>query len=617
MPAERGRETILVKLSSFLVAGLVVFAAACENSSEPPRPASIRVVAGESQSGTVGRPVAVAPAIVVSDDRGNPLANISMTVTVVAGGGTIANAPAKTSAGSTNIGTWTLGPKTGENRVQVQVAGLAPLLIAATANAGVAAKLAPTTAQTLTARVGEVIRPAPTALITDAFDNPIAGATVTVTVAGGGSVSAASIVSDGAGKIEVGSWSVGTTSGPQSITLASGTLTSTFTANVLPGDPVQVMVVSGNNQRVMAGSGPPQPVVVRVADRYGNGVAGQDASLIVTAGGGTISTPTVRSDESGLITVYTWKAGKSAVPQAMRVTAGAFVADIDATVQSDFDIDVRFFGPEMTPDQKALFTNAAARIRGIITGDIPDNFFQNVNVAANCGMQGLPRLTETIDDVVIFATVRPIDGPRNILARAGPCIVRQPTEGLLTAIGVMEFDVDDLGLMASNGYLQEVITHEMLHVIGVGTLWSARALLAFEGTPSVGFIGGASQIGCLDSGGRIACEMNVPVENLGGPGTAGAHWRESIFGSELMTGYVNTGGMPLSQTTVGSLRDLGYTVNPFAADPFMLPASGTSMSIVPGADAPAWEALLPPLSVLDGKGGTRLIRRESGTSKLP
>jgi hypothetical protein len=337
----------------------------------------------------------------------------------------------------------------------------------------------------------------------------------------------------------------------------------------------------------------------------------------VTAGGGSITTPTLRTDDAGLITIYSWRAGRSAVPQGLRVTSGAFVADVDAVIHSDFDIDVRFFGPEMTPDQKALFTNAAARLSAVITGDIPSNPMVNVNLSANCGLPGLPSsFTETVDDVVIYATVRPIDGSRNILARAGPCVLRQPTEGWLTLVGVMEFDIADLALMSANGYLQEVITHEMLHVLGAGTLWSTRSLLVFEGTPSVGFIGGASQQGCIDTGGRLACEVNVPVENFGGAGTVGSHWREVTFGNELMTGYVNTGGMPLSQTTVGSLRDLGYQVNLLAADPFQLP-TGPSMSIFPGATPPAWEAELPLMSVIDGNGGTRVIRRAAGASKLP
>jgi hypothetical protein len=60
----------------------------------------------------------------------------------------------------------------------------------------------------------------------------------------------------------------------------------------------------------------------------------------------------------------------------------------------------------------------------------------------------------------------------------------------------------------------------------------------------------------------------VPVENSGGAGTRDAHWRESVFNNELMTGYLNSGTNPLSRVTVASLADLGYQVDPNAADAF-------------------------------------------------
>jgi len=72
----------------------------------------------------------------------------------------------------------------------------------------------------------------------------------------------------------------------------------------------------------------------------------------------------------------------------------------------------------------------------------------------------------------------------------------------------------------------------------------------------------------------------VPVENTGGSGTRDAHWRESVFGNELMTGFVGPGtNMPLSRLTVGSLADLGYSVNFAAADPYTLPAASSTLIV--------------------------------------
>ncbi len=71
----------------------------------------------------------------------------------------------------------------------------------------------------------------------------------------------------------------------------------------------------------------------------------------------------------------------------------------------------------------------------------------------------------------------------------------------------------------------------------------------------------------LDGGGT----QPVPVENQGGGGTARVHWRESVFGNELMTGFVGAAGNPLSKLTVASLQDVGYEVDLDAADPYALP----------------------------------------------
>jgi len=63
----------------------------------------------------------------------------------------------------------------------------------------------------------------------------------------------------------------------------------------------------------------------------------------------------------------------------------------------------------------------------------------------------------------------------------------------------------------------------------------------------------------------------VGVESQGHPnGTADSHWRESVFDNELMTGFINSGANPLSEVTVASFWDMGYTVNLDGAEDFSL-----------------------------------------------
>jgi len=70
----------------------------------------------------------------------------------------------------------------------------------------------------------------------------------------------------------------------------------------------------------------------------------------------------------------------------------------------------------------------------------------------------------------------------------------------------------------------------------------------------------------------------VPVENSGGAGTVDAHWRESVMGKELMTGYVSITSNPLSSITVGSLADMGYTVIYSYADPYTVNSANLGMA---------------------------------------
>ena len=70
----------------------------------------------------------------------------------------------------------------------------------------------------------------------------------------------------------------------------------------------------------------------------------------------------------------------------------------------------------------------------------------------------------------------------------------------------------------------------------------------------------------------------VPVENeRGAQGTQDSHWRESVLGSELMTGFVDSGQNPLSVVTVESLADLGYLVNSEPADSYTVPLGTASL----------------------------------------
>jgi hypothetical protein len=253
---------------------------------------------------------------------------------------------------------------------------------------------------------------------------------------------------------------------------------------------------------------------------------------------------------------------------SVRADAGA------AAVQSAYKIEVRFLGGLSTSQQNA-FKAAADRWTKIITGDVP-----SVVVGG-----------EVIDDLLIEAQGIEIDGEGGILGQAGPTSLRPASAGaaaFLPAKGIMQFDTADVAAMEANGTLVDVITHEMGHVIGIGTIWARKHLLDGSRGSNPTFKGANAkrEYGVLKGTGPL----RVPVENTGQPGTRDSHWRESVFKNELMSGFIAAPGNPLSRLTVASLQDLGYVVDMAAAEPYQLPNLQAMAEAGLLAAVDAWQA---------------------------
>lgn len=402
------------------------------------------------------------------------------------------------------------------------------------------------------------------------------------------------------------------------------------TPEVKIGPPASIAIVAGDNQTALAGSVVPVFPVAQVRDANGNGVPGVSVVFGINEGGGNVSATPVTTDATGKATSPPWMLGTSAVPQSLRAFSSGFAALATATVKTDYAIDVRFFGPPMPPATGAMFTAAAARIRAAVIGDVGDIPAQlpdsALNLAEGCGVEGLPvAFTDAIDDLIIYASVGPIDGVNNVLAFSFPCFVRGRAgdPNRQTAIGIMKFDADDLDNMIARGNLTDVIQHEMLHVVGIGTLWNTYGVLAGAGTPQTRFTGALGIGGCVAIGGTSICQTSVPVENSGGAGTADAHWRESNFDEELMTGFVEVpipGSYPkpgevlnpFSVMSIQSLGDVGYIVNPKAADAYTVP--GTSAIRASGSvsidSSTPWEHVMAPKFQISPTGKVSLVPKQ-------
>ncbi|SBS33157.1 Leishmanolysin [Marinomonas aquimarina] len=212
----------------------------------------------------------------------------------------------------------------------------------------------------------------------------------------------------------------------------------------------------------------------------------------------------------------------------------------------EFNIHIDFYGVLWTDDLKEDFIYAADFLSTLITNDIaPDGY----------------------DDITIDASLIDIDGEGGVLGRAGPTYIWSDT--LLTSAGIMEFDSADAASYDNAGLWYDIVLHEMIHTLGLGTLWDYRGLVTTEidtnGTKkptddSIAYVYGSELSAHQYSNSEFGTD--VVIESDGGSGTAGGHWDDETYGNELMTGYINIDGNYLSEMTYAGLADLGYDIEP-------------------------------------------------------
>lgn len=248
---------------------------------------------------------------------------------------------------------------------------------------------------------------------------------------------------------------------------------------------------------------------------------------------------------------------------------------------SNYSIDVQTLGAGFNDARRAVFTQAALLWSSYVTGDLSDTPLKH-DANEACGF-GEPAFSGTIDDLRIYASIEPIDGVGGILGGAGPAAIR-PENGL-SVVGCMRFDSADITALEASGTFDEVILHEMGHVLGIGVLWEepkSGVLLDYATNPpgracddttarftqDPVFTGSTAVAEFRALGG----EGNIPVENEYNQGTRCGHWDEEFFETELMTGFLGPGNVnPISRMTIASLKDLGYTVDFSLAEPYSIP----------------------------------------------
>ena len=297
----------------------------------------------------------------------------------------------------------------------------------------------------------------------------------------------------------------------------------------------------------------------------------------------------------------------------VRATNGAQVAFDTLTAQgpSEFLLDI-VDGDGQNPLPLRMLTSmerVSTKWRRALRGAPPGDF---VRLRIGDCRNAVP-VSQFITGVRVLVTLDTL--PPRIAGQGGPCVVRP---GGLPLLGTISVNILNYGNL-SDRKLDDLLQHEVGHVLGIGTVWGRGALAGLiDGDSSAAdpiFVGPAA-LTAFSRLGRSSRFTGRPVPLQ--VGVLG-HWRSTAFGGELMASSLVNGAQPLSAVTVAALRDLGWTVEMEAYEEYMLPEavlapsiSGRVISTTISLDG---DLLLPRLMVQPGgrmvpldAAGRRILR---------
>ncbi|HEX9483285.1 MAG TPA: hypothetical protein VF929_01850, partial [Gemmatimonadaceae bacterium] len=295
---------------------------------------SIVIVSGNGQSGTPNLALPAALVARVVDVNGVAIVGATVTWSAPAGRATFSPTTAATDANGQVSTTVTLGALAGAVGIAARTATLS-VAAAATIVAGPPASITRIAGDNQSATVGSGVAVGPSVLVKDAVGNVVAGAVVTFAIAtGGGSASGVTATTSVAGVATVGSWTMGSAAGANTLTATTGALNTTFTATGTAGFLSTIQVVSGPSALVSAQAA---DFVVQIVDAQGNAVAQAGVVISYSHAGG--SGP-MTTNAQGMSTFSIW-------PPIMRLGTDTIVLSAPGLATKTFTLPI-VTGPAST-----------------------------------------------------------------------------------------------------------------------------------------------------------------------------------------------------------------------------------------------------------------------------
>jgi hypothetical protein len=244
---------------------------------------SLALESGDGQTGTVG--TALAPFVVrVLDDGGVPVPGATVEWLVTQGSGELSETTTVSDGDGLAQSVYTLGTTVGTQGVRARVEGtFLQVDFSATAVADEAATLVVVSGSGQDGQAGEPLAEPLVVRVEDQFGNPVPDTTV-VWGTESGSVDPTFVLTGEDGLAST-TWTPGGALGEQTASASLGELEpAVFEADIGPGLPSLIFVVSGDEQEAGVEEPLPEPLVVEVIDAFENPVPGVEVAWAVDAG---------------------------------------------------------------------------------------------------------------------------------------------------------------------------------------------------------------------------------------------------------------------------------------------------------------------------------------------
>jgi hypothetical protein len=180
-----------------------------------------------------------------------------------------------------------------------------------------------------------------------------------------------------------------------------------------------IIVVQGNTQIAQAGRPLANPIVLRIVDANGKGMAKQSATLIVAAGGGTVTPPTALSDSSGEMKLV-WTLGSATTIQSLIASVGE-TTQIAVSATAIFPTDLIVAqGTAQTAKVATVLKNSVV-VRVLGPGSVPMvGVTVTFQVTAGGGaISPQSAVTNTLGEVTAVWTLGAVAGLNTVVAQTG------------------------------------------------------------------------------------------------------------------------------------------------------------------------------------------------------